>query len=248
MWLDKCGEVWLDGVMRTTTTTHEEFIQKVRDIAVADALRREAISAEEADRLQHAKLVYGLGVGLYRGICHYGAWRNGVGPVEAIEIAATAEESWVQLAGTTIHELGHALAGVGAGHDKDWKDACVRLGFTKRPAAAGQVYFLSLIRSEIRRQVYELAGEIGDGSPDFARFGVGTGITVSKPRPCSQGHGTRGGTSRGKGSGSRQVKATCGCGRIIRASRSVLEGAPIRCEACGEAFEIEEAASDRLAA
>jgi hypothetical protein len=46
--------------------------------------------------------------------------------VDVIEIAATAQESWVQLAGTVVHELGHVLAGWNAGHGKDWKAAAQR--------------------------------------------------------------------------------------------------------------------------
>lgn len=196
----------------TTTTTHEQFIQGVRDIVLTDAVINGRITPEQAERLGHVKLLYGIGDGTYRGICHYQAWDHGhEHPVEAVEIAAIAEESWVQLAGTTVHELGHAHAGHGAGHSNDWKDATVQLGFTKRPEAAGQVYFLSLFRPAIRRQITELAATLADGSPTFARGASWLGILVGQLKPCSAGQGTRGGKSRGKGSGSRLRLYECKC-------------------------------------
>jgi hypothetical protein len=228
--------MWLNTGMTKTQTTHEEFIQQVRDIVVADALRRETITADEATKLSHTKLVYGLGDGSYRGVCHYQAWQNGVGAVDAVEIAATAEESWVQLAGTTIHELGHVLAGSGAGHSNDWKDAAVRLGFQKRPAAAGQRYTLSLIRFRIRHEVYALAEAIADGRPEFATFGLGLGWLLKTLRPCSQGTGTRGGTSRGKGSGSRLRLWECKCTPKPVKVRIASDDFAAHCDTCGSAF------------
>src|SRR5436305_878844 len=110
---------------------HEDFIRKVRDIVAAhmgDAAVR--------DRLLAAKLVYGIGNGSYRGICYYQAWKNGhPAAAELVEIAASGEESPVQLAGTTIHELAHVLAGSKAGHGREWLKACEFLGLRKAKAA-----------------------------------------------------------------------------------------------------------------
>ena len=51
-------------------------------------------------------------------------------------------------------------------------------------------------------------------------------------RPCGAGYGSRGGTSRGEGAGSRYLKVVCrvpGCGYQVRVTRRWLElGAP-RC-------------------
>lgn len=218
--------------MTTITATHEQFVQRVRDLVVADALRRNTVSQDEAERLSHAKLVYGVGDGTYRGVCHYDAWENGVGTVDVVEIAATAEESWTQLAGTTIHELGHVLAGWGAGHGNDWKDAAVRLGFQKRPKAAGQRYFLALISSRLRREFAELANELADGHPTFARI---PGFVI-KPRPCSAGTGVRGGKSRGKGSGSRLRLWECECSPKPVKVRVASDDFKAHCDECGSAF------------
>lgn len=232
--------------MKTTTSTrrltHERFIHRVRDLIVADALTRNVITAEQADMLHHTKLLYGVGAPGVRGVCYYDAWRNGHGDVPVVEIAAMMQESWVQLAGTTIHELGHVLAGHGAGHSNDWKDAAVKLGFAKRPKAAGQVYRLAMLTARIRHAVYAIADEIGDGSPTFRMVIGPSGASApvpAKPRPCGAGIGTKGGTSRGRGSGSRLVKAECGCGRIIRASRSTFQLGAIDCRVCGTVFETE---------
>jgi hypothetical protein len=224
-----------------TTTTHELFIHAVRDIVIAYARTESTIAEETIDgdltRLAHAKLLYGIGDGSYRGICHYGAWQNGIGNVDVVEIAAITQESWVQLAGTTIHELAHVLAGFGHGHDVEWKDAAVSLGFRKRPDAAGQVYRLALFAPAIRHAVYALAATIGDGSPAFRTYGSGLAglLTMIKPRPCSAGVGTKGGTSRGTGSGSRLRLWECECARPVKV-RVASDDFKAHCDECGSAF------------
>jgi hypothetical protein len=218
------------GRKMESTRTHEEYLHRTREAIVARALEGEKITAEQAARLEHAKLVYGVGNGSYRGVCHYDAWQNGIGRVDVVEIAATAEESYIQLAGTTIHELGHVLAGWGAGHGTAWKNAARTLGL-RAVQAAGQTYSLAAIDPTIRERVYTLAQELDDGRPEFRTYGLGVGTLRPTVRPCSAGVGTRGGTSRGKGSGSRMVKVTCEtCGYVARTTRRWLDevGAP-RC-------------------
>lgn len=220
------------------STTHEAFIQAVRDITIEDALSRHAITPDEAEKLRHVKLVYGVGgrAGV-RGTTFYEAWANGQGVVDAVEICALGEESWVQLAGTTIHELGHVLAGHGAGHGKEWKTASHGLGFTKLPAAAGQFYWLSLIRPSIRHKVYELAKSMSDGSPAFFTSGLLGLLQPTAPRPCSAGRGTRGGKSRGKGSGSRLRLWECQCSPKPVKVRVASDDFQATCDVCGSKFE-----------
>ncbi|MGH7341870.1 MAG: hypothetical protein ACREKH_15375 [Candidatus Rokuibacteriota bacterium] len=215
--------------MLSNATSHETFIQSVRDLVLAHS----ELSAEQAAQLHHAKLVYGVGNGAYRGITCYQAWRNGVGTVDVIEIAATGEESWIQLAGTTIHELAHVLAGHGAGHGSEWKDLAVQLGFTKRPEAAGQVYRLAMIRPALRHAIARLAAELADGSPAFLL--APSPVAMRVPRPCSQGTGTRGGKSRGKGSGSRMRLWECQCPKPVKV-RVASDDFAAHCDQCGSAF------------
>lgn len=211
--------------------THETYIQMIRDLVLETA----DLTDDEASRLRHTKMVYGLGDGSYRGVTVYKAWQNGVGNVDVIEIAATGEESYAQLAGTVIHELGHVLVGSGVGHSNEWKEASVRLGFTKRPAAAGQRYYLAMIDPRLRAEIVALAESLADGSPEFARMTF-PGIKVT-PRPCSAGTGTRGGKSRGKGSGSRLRLWECGCTPKPVKLRVASDDLDVTCNVCGSVFQ-----------
>ncbi len=202
---------------------HERFIQEVADLAIA------RLSPDDRARCK-ARIVYGAGHGLgYRGVTFYGSWQNGEPkPIDLVEICAFGEESLIQVAGTTIHEIGHVLAGPGTGHGKLWKDACRRLGL-RCAKAAGMRYSLAAFAPEIREVVWR--HEFSDGRPTGG-FHAGP---VAKVRPCSQGVGTRGGKSRGKGSGSRYRKYVCQCEPqiIIRAARDDLDAT---CNQCGADF------------
>jgi hypothetical protein len=224
-------------------TTHELYLHAVRDVVVTRATKRGAITAEQAERLARTKLLYGIGDGTYRGVTVYGAWHNGstdsgydadsCGCVDIVEVAATGQESWVQLAGTVIHELAHVLAGHAAGHSTAWKDTAVALGFTMRPAAAGQVYHLAMIEPTVRHAVHSLAERIGDGRPEFSAIAIPAAPTT--PRPCSAGIGTKGGSSRGKGSGSRMRLWQCGCAKPVKV-RGASDDFRATCDHCGTAF------------
>lgn len=188
--------------------THEQFCHAVRALAVG------RIQGDEvtASLLLEAKLTYGIGSGSYRGVCHYGAWHSAGQSTAMIEIAATGEESSIQLAGTTIHETAHVLAGPGAGHGPTWKDACYRLGLAqdfaagKLALAAGQEYSGASFSPDILPGIVAL-GEPTDGLPTFGR-GMGAWAPVVgghgkawNPGACPAGHGVRGGKSMGPGSG-----------------------------------------------
>lgn len=165
----------------------------------------------------------------------FDAWENGVGRVDIVEIAATGQESWIQLAGTVIHELGHVLAGAEAGPSTKWKDTALGLGFTVRPAAAGQVYRLAMIHPTICRAVYELAQRIGDGRPEFRTLAIPT--LPTNPRPCSAGIGTRGGRSRGKGSGSRMRLWQYACAPKPVKVRGASDDFQATCDRCGTSLK-----------
>lgn len=208
--------------------THEAFCHAVRDLAVS----RLTDDAPKG-RLLAAKLVYGVGAGHYRGICYFQAWENGT-QHDLIEIAATGEESALQLAGTTIHETGHVLAGPGAGHGQEWKDACFALGL-RNVQAAGQVYQHDAFAPDVLARVQGL-GEPNDGRPAFATLhnpgSPFTGLPVFKPGACPMGRGTRGG---------RMVQTArlrlweCGCVKPVKV-RVASDAFQAHCDACGKAF------------
>lgn len=210
--------------------TREEFCHAVRALAVDHGID---LTPAESNRLLGAKLVYGVGDGSYHGVCYYGAWSE---DDAFIEIAATGERSTLQLAETVIHETAHVLAGTGAGHGADWKQACTRLGLIEAGAvgcAQDPKVFAPALWAAI-----EALGEPNDGAPTFKHVGRGkvdpdTG--KPKPKPCGAGRGTRGGKSRGPGSGSRLRLWECGCEKPVKA-RVSSDNFDATCNVCGSKF------------
>ncbi|HEX5077695.1 MAG TPA: hypothetical protein VFV80_01010 [Geminicoccaceae bacterium] len=206
--------------------THEQYIHAVRAIAVA------RLSNEEREAALDAKLVYGAGSRATRGVTYFGCWKNGHDHAFA-EICAFGEDSPIQVAGTTLHELAHVIAGPGAGHGKAWLAACKRLGllFVR---AAGTKYSPACFAPEIREAILQLPKPT-DGKP--TPFGGiapnGTPLQL-KIRPCGAGIGVKGGKSRGAGSGSRLRKFTCGCGVIARVARDEFAAT---CNLCDTPFK-----------
>jgi hypothetical protein len=214
----------------TSPVTHEAFIHGVRAIVAA----RLADDATRT-RLYDAKLVYGSGERGTRGVCYFEAWQKGR-PHDFLEVCATGEESPVQLAGTTIHELAHCLAGRRAGHGPDWKRACQALGLTVAQAA-GQAYAPEQFAPEVWAAI-AAHPVLTDGVPAFASHGSGPflGLPVAPtPRPCPLGTGTRGGRSRGAGSGSRLRLWVCACAPAVRA-RVASDDSRAQCLSSGTAF------------
>lgn len=208
---------------------HETFIQRVRDIAL------ERISdPEQRAALESCKLVYGAGSPSLRGVTYYQRWQAGESRVPFVEVCAFGESDFVQLAGTTLHELGHVLAGFAAAHGKDWHHACALLGL-RHCKAAGYRYMPASFAPDVRHKLAALV-QPTDGTPNPFDVthpqGFARPLTVrTTPRPCATTIGAHGGTSRGKGSGSRLRKLTCECGMIVRASAGAIEehGAPEHC-------------------
>lgn len=204
------------------TLTHEEYIRKVAEYVIATA------SEEDREVISRAKLLYGTGRPGLRGQTIYDSWKTGEGDsVAMVEICALGQSSPVQIAGTVIHELAHVAAGHKAGHGKGWKQACDRLGL-RRAKAAGMNYLNANFRPDVREFVASLTPN--DGQP----FSVDFKLPMrSKPGACPMGIGTRGGKSRGKGSGSRLRKWVCDCGVIVRVSSDDFRAT---CDRCGSKF------------
>ncbi len=194
---------------------HEEYIRKVVALATA------RLSKEDRAKLAGIKVAYGAGSPGTRGITFYSKWKNGTGdPLPFVEICAFGEESTLQLCGTTLHELGHVLAGMGNGHGSVWHECCARLGLTGI-SAAGTVYAWDMIEEGLRKKLKALKAP-DDGAPCeplMNRFGRTVAV-----KGCTAGVGTKGGKSRGPGSGSRLIKVLCGeCGYTARVSQKWID-------------------------
>jgi hypothetical protein len=209
--------------------THEDFVQAVRAAVVP-----RVVSASERERLMAAKLVYGRGQAGVRGLCHFGVWQNGA-THDFLEIGALGEESVVQVAGTTVHELAHSLAGNAAGHGPEWKKACAVLGLAVAQAA-GQEYAPEHFDASAWAAI-EALPHPSDGKPAFAQAN-GAPAQPRRPRPCPLGIGTRGGRSRGAGSGSRLRLWVCGCpeGTVGRKVRVASDEWDATCNRCGSTY------------
>lgn len=182
--------------------THEMYIQAVAAIVCKQL--------SEADRAKvcNIKLAYGAGQSGLRGVTYYNKWGKPDGNVPFVEVCAFGQESLVQLAGTTIHELGHVLAGWDAGHGPEWKAACGKLGL-RRVKQTGTEYKWVMFAPAIREAIANLP-KPDDGAP-VAGLAAYIGKRKVSPKPCGAGIGTRGGKSRGAGSGSRLRLFECEC-------------------------------------
>lgn len=205
--------------------THEQYVAAVRDAAAVRAGDRAVAGA---------KLVYGVGPGGVRGVTYYKAWTNGAPePGCFMEVCASGEESPLQLAGTTIHECAHVRAGMGTGHGPEWKSAAADLGLLNAEAA-GQVYARAHFAPDILRALDYIPHPV-DGRPAFGVQGArGFGLPPRGTRGgCRAGWGSRGGTSRGTGAGSRSVKVECpDCDYKVRLARTWLDNAEYGAPEC----------------
>lgn len=206
--------------------THEEFLAAVRGLVVA-----RVADGEQRARVLATKLIYGAGQRHTRGTCYYERWEQ-TGRQALVEVSAFGESSALQLAGTTIHELAHVVAGRAVGHQAAWKAAARELGLI-HPRAAGQKYVEEDFAPDIRQQILELPAP-DDGAP------VPPSATLSAMaialRACQAGAGTLGGRSRGPGSGSRLRLWTCECARPIKV-RVARDAFRVRCLECGCMFK-----------
>ena len=187
--------------------THEQYIQAIRDRVVA----REA-NEQLAAKLAGAKLVYGHGGRKARGRCIYQSWQNGQRH-DFIEICAATEESAIQLAGTTVHELAHVLAPNGK-HGKEWRAACRQLGLV-HAEAKGQEYEQQHFAPALWAAIEQI-GQPDDGRPAFGQGEQGAG---QQPRP-----------------GSRLRLWECKCVPPVKV-RVASDSFAAKCLVCGREFE-----------
>lgn len=213
--------------MPSLSFTHEQFVQSVAQIACS------RLSSTDACKCNAIKLAYGAGPDGTRGVTYYDRWGTVDGEAPFVAINALYQESLVQLAGTTIHELGHVLAGWDAGHGPEWKAACEKLGL-RRVKAAGTEYKYAMFDKDIRAFIVGLP-EPTDGKPKSLWNGQKIGKAKSGPKPCTAAVGVRGGTSRGVGSGSRLRLFLCECEPPLRV-RVARDAFNCTCNDCHATF------------
>lgn len=173
--------------------------------------------------------MYGAGYAGLRGVTYYNRWNAGdASPRPFVEVCAFGQESWVQVAGTTLHELGHVIAGWNAGHGPDWKAACKRLGL-RGIKAAGTCYHKACFTPRLREAI-EALPKPDDGEPMMALSNI-PGVTLTM-KPCPAGKGTKGGKSYGA---SRLRLWVCGCEPPVRL-RVASDNLRAHCDDCTEAF------------
>lgn len=212
-----------------STQTHEGYIRAIVDAALefpdADEKDREAIRA--------IKLVYGAGNRSLRGVTYFNRWKvpEGETAVPLVEICAFGQENWVQVAGTTLHELGHVAAGMAHGHDKDWKASCARLGLID-VKAAGTEYAQENFDPVMWRAIQAIPVPT-DGKP--CEWTKANGILRKTTGSCTLGFGIHGGTSRGPGSGSRLRLYECECVPPVKI-RAAKDDLNCTCGICNARF------------
>lgn len=198
--------------------THEDYLAAITAAVCAQF-------PATADALNQVHLVFGSGPRRRGRPTLHRAWGGGeaVDPLPLVEIAAIGGLSPPETCHVVLHELAHILA-PGMGHNKAWRHAARQVG---------------LVRPRARPDVVELS-DWAEISPALHTALQAIPMPTEPPpaeyrydwqrRPCGAGHGSRGGTSRGEGSGSRYLKATCqhpDCGYQVRVTRKWLAlGAP----------------------
>lgn len=183
--------------------------------------------------------------------------KQGSLPAALVGICATGQESLVGLCGTVLHELGHVMAGLGQGHGPTWAAACARLGLTGIHATFTSFSWenfepslrqrLQALPAPNEGRPLTLAETIAAikraGGPLPPAFQGPQLPPEPKVRPCIAGFGTRYGTSRGPGSGSRYLLYVAShvspCTRPAKL-RCAGTGLDVRC-VCGAKYELEEA-------
>lgn len=230
--------------------THEMYVASI----YALALRSKGLSQADRDTLRAIKLSYGAGPDGTRGVTYYQRWQpkkchhkckgGGKGHSHAkanvavpfVAVCATGQESHVQLCGTVLHELGHALAGMGVGHGKGWYECCARLGLVGIQAA-GTDYTWANFMPDIRKVLKALRLP-NDGAPT-APLNTGLwGTLTLKMKPCGAGWGVRGGKARGKGSKSRLLLWECACEKPVKIRHAGTE-LDATCNVCKSKFVLQ---------
>ena len=213
-----CGRVWSAGM---GGITHEEYLAAIT-VEVCEQYPATAAALSEV------QLVFGTGP-RRRGLTTLQRVWGGGGeagePLPLVEIVAIGGLTPPETCHVVLHELAHVLA-PGSGHGKEWRYAARQVGLLQPRAwpDAGELADWGAIASALRARLQAVAEPTERVPADYYYDWLRRG--------CGAGYGTRGGTSRGEGAGSRYLRVVCqepGCGYQVRVTRKWLRlGAP-RC-------------------
>ena len=204
--------------------THEEYL-----VAVTRAVCEQYPATAAA--LSEVRLVFGTGPRRRRHGVRQRAWQGGEAaePLPLVEIAAIGGLSPAETCHVVLHELAHVIV-PGFGHGREWRYAARQVGLVNPRAwpDACELADWGAIAPELCVKLQAIPEPTERAPAEFWEDW--------HRRPCGAGYGSRGGGSRGEGSGSRYLKVVCqvpGCGYQVRVTRKWLAlGAP-RCPIVG---------------
>ena len=204
--------------------THEDYLAAVARVVCEQY-------PATAEKLSEVELVFGTGPRRRTLGMRHRVWLGGEAD-EALPLVEIAAIGGLRPAATchmVLHELAHVVA-PGFGHGREWRFAARQVGLLKPRAwpDAGELDDWGAIAPGIRGRLQAIEEPTERAPAEFWE--------EWQRRPCGAGYGTRGGVSRGEGSGSRYLKVVCevpGCGYQVRVTRKWLAvGAP-RCPIVG---------------
>ncbi len=204
--------------------THEDYLA-----AIATAVCEQFPVTAAA--LGEVQLAFGTGPRRRTVGALHRVWSVGIAhePLPLVEIAAIGGLAPAETCHVVLHELAHVIA-PGFGHGREWRYAARQVGLMNPRAwpDGGELAAWTAISPALHAKLQAIPEPTEPAPADF--------YEDWDRRPCGVGYGSRGGTSRGEGSGSRYLKVVCqvpGCGYQVRiTSKWLALGAP-RCPIVG---------------